>query len=144
MQPVLYLKCRTQKFINMAFITFLLLLFCFVFLLLSDLLYADTCALRRVTGILDNSGIRMLLTPKLRQHDVGSLIVSHSVTPYQVIPPREPAFVTSGYCTEKCINKVVTNTWFVHYAHRKRNWGVGWGWGRSGSHPILVILVTYF
>lgn len=61
------------------------------------------------SGILDNSGIRMLLTPKLRQHDVGSLIVSHSVTPYQVIPPREPAFVTSGYCTEKCINKVLNN-----------------------------------
>lgn len=62
-------------------------------------------------GVIDNSGIRMRLTSQLRQHDIGSLVVGHDVSAYHVIPPRQPQFVTKGFCSENCINKVSSYTW---------------------------------
>lgn len=59
-----------------------------------------------VSGVIDNSGIRMRLTSQLRQHDVGSLVVGHDVSSYQVIPPQQAAFISKGFCSENCINKV--------------------------------------
>lgn len=57
------------------------------------------------SGVIDNSGIRMRLTPTLRQHDLGTLVIGHSVAPFQVIPPHESKFVTKGYCAQQCLSQ---------------------------------------
>ena len=59
-----------------------------------------------VADILDSSGIRVRITSKLRQHDVGGLNLGQVVTNYQVIPPEEQSFISRGYCSAQCINKV--------------------------------------
>ncbi|KAH3710540.1 DBH-like monooxygenase protein 1 homolog isoform X2 [Dreissena polymorpha] len=58
-------------------------------------------------GVIDNSGVRIRLTSKLRQHDVGTLIIGHDVTPLQVIPPRESSFVSKGYCADHCLSQTM-------------------------------------
>lgn len=62
------------------------------------------------TDILDSSGIRVRITSKLRQHDVGGLNLGQVVTNYQVIPPEEQSFISRGYCSAQCINKAMNRT----------------------------------
>ena len=56
--------------------------------------------------IIDSSGMRIKLTSKLRQHDVGGLGIAHETSTRQVIPPQEKAFVTRAYCTQQCTTNV--------------------------------------
>ena len=58
------------------------------------------------TGVIDNSGIRITLTKQFRKHEAGLLELGVGVNSYQVVPPGEEAFISSGYCSEKCINEV--------------------------------------
>ena len=61
-----------------------------------------------ISGIIDNSGIRMRLTSKLRQNDVGTFVVGNNVIPYMIIPPHEQSWVAKGHCPEECVNAVHT------------------------------------
>jgi len=54
----------------------------------------------------DNSGIRVHFTEELRQYDGGVMTVGTAVTPLHLIPPRQPAYATAGYCTDECTSKV--------------------------------------
>jgi len=55
----------------------------------------------------DNSGLRMYLTQQLRQHDAGFIEVGVAVDSYQIIPPGNPGFMSSGYCREECIEQTL-------------------------------------
>ncbi|GFO49022.1 DBH-like monooxygenase protein 1 [Plakobranchus ocellatus] len=51
----------------------------------------------------DNSGLRVYLTTQLRQHDAGIFLVGVNVDAYQIIPPYEKSFMSTGYCEESCL-----------------------------------------
>ena len=68
-----------------------------------------------IAGIIDSSGIRIRMTPKLRKHDVGSVNLGAIVTNYQVIPPGEKAFVSRGYCGSECITQVSRFSEYSYY-----------------------------
>jgi len=53
----------------------------------------------------DNSGIRLHLTQQLRQHDAGFLEVGVHVDKYQIIPPKNPNFLSTGYCQDTCLEQ---------------------------------------
>ena len=62
----------------------------------------------------DNSGVRLHLTPTLRQYDAGILYSGVNVHDLQIIPPFEKEFESSGFCTPECLDKVtgfVFNGW---------------------------------
>ncbi|XP_045145294.1 dopamine beta-hydroxylase [Echinops telfairi] len=53
-------------------------------------------------GRRDSSGIRLYYTRSLRRYDAGIMELGLVYTPVMAIPPREPAFTLTGYCTDKC------------------------------------------
>ncbi|XP_055516298.1 LOW QUALITY PROTEIN: dopamine beta-hydroxylase [Leucoraja erinacea] len=56
----------------------------------------------KLSGRLDHSGIRLLYTPTLRKFNAGIMELGLVYTPIMAIPPAEPSFVLTGYCTAKC------------------------------------------
>jgi dimethyladenosine transferase 1 len=61
----------------------------------------------RRSDMIDDSGIRITLTPTLRQHEAGMLELGHSVNYFQVIPPGLSDFVTKSYCSANCLSRVM-------------------------------------
>ncbi|XP_040488103.1 dopamine beta-hydroxylase [Ursus maritimus] len=57
-----------------------------------------------IQGRNDSSGIRLYYTATLRRYDAGIMELGLVYTPVMAIPPRETAFVLTGYCTDKCTN----------------------------------------
>ena len=57
-------------------------------------------------GRRDSSGIRLYYTATLRRFDAGIMELGLVYTPVMAIPPREAAFVLTGYCTDKCTQLV--------------------------------------
>lgn len=57
-------------------------------------------------GRYDNSGIRLHYTAKLRRFNAGIMELGLVYTPLMAIPPKESAFVLTGYCTDKCTQAV--------------------------------------
>lgn len=55
---------------------------------------------------MDSSGIRFWYTSTRREHNAGILEVGHFVTPYHVIPPNSPNFVTTGILPAECTQEV--------------------------------------
>ncbi|KAL4690304.1 hypothetical protein H8957_003979 [Semnopithecus entellus] len=55
-----------------------------------------------IEGRRDSSGIRLYYTDKLRRFNAGIMELGLVYTPVMAIPPRETAFVLTGYCTDKC------------------------------------------
>ncbi|XP_077707417.1 dopamine beta-hydroxylase [Canis aureus] len=55
-----------------------------------------------IRGRYDNSGIRLHYTAKLRHFNAGIMELGLVYTPVMAIPPKESAFVLTGYCTAKC------------------------------------------
>ncbi|XP_072906327.1 dopamine beta-hydroxylase [Hemitrygon akajei] len=56
----------------------------------------------KLSGRLDQSGIRLFYTPTLRKFNAGIMELGLVYTPIMAIPPGETSFVLSGYCTAKC------------------------------------------
>lgn len=65
-----------------------------------------------VVDIVDDSGLRLTLTPTLRQHDAGVLTTGVGVNDLQIVPPFEKEFLSSGFCTSECLNKVTNSQSF--------------------------------
>nr|ADP08787.1 dopamine beta hydroxylase [Azumapecten farreri] len=61
----------------------------------------------RKTDIVDSSGIIISYTTQLRQHDAGMMYTGSSVSPRQIVPPYEKAFVTCSYCPEECFDRAL-------------------------------------
>ncbi|XP_078282138.1 LOW QUALITY PROTEIN: dopamine beta-hydroxylase [Rhinoraja longicauda] len=57
----------------------------------------------KLSGHLDHSGIRMLYHTHLKEEfNAGIMELGLVYTPIMAIPPAEPGFVLTGYCTAKC------------------------------------------
>ncbi|XP_066291636.1 DBH-like monooxygenase protein 1 homolog [Branchiostoma lanceolatum] len=56
------------------------------------------------SGIRDSSGLRLTLSPELRDNDLGILEVGVKVSPFHVVPPRAEGFVSAGFCNTNCMN----------------------------------------
>ncbi|XP_033336186.2 MOXD1 homolog 1 [Megalopta genalis] len=54
--------------------------------------------------VLDSSGVRLHLTPKLRPEEAGILVAGVAVSPLHLIPPKQREYATAGYCTPHCTN----------------------------------------
>ena len=59
-----------------------------------------------ISDVVDNSGMRMILTPNLRQHDAGGLTVGVNVDPEHFIPPFLKNFLSTGFCSSECTERV--------------------------------------
>ncbi|XP_064598301.1 DBH-like monooxygenase protein 1 homolog [Liolophura sinensis] len=57
------------------------------------------------SDVVDSSGLRLTLTPSLRQHDAGTLVVGMTSSPSQVIPPFADDFRIDGHCVPECLAK---------------------------------------
>ncbi|XP_076044750.1 uncharacterized protein LOC143027356 [Oratosquilla oratoria] len=60
------------------------------------------------SGIVDNSGLRLYYTERLRKYDAGILTVGHNVRPDLIIPPGT-RWTTTGHCTKDCLAKSLPN-----------------------------------
>ncbi|XP_033726627.1 DBH-like monooxygenase protein 1 [Pecten maximus] len=56
-------------------------------------------------GIVDSSGIRITMTPTLRKHDAGLLLLGMGVSRMHIIPPMEPNFVSQAFCPSSFLKK---------------------------------------
>ncbi|CAL7941350.1 unnamed protein product [Xylocopa violacea] len=54
--------------------------------------------------VVDSSGVRLHLTPKLRPQEAGILVAGVAVSPLHLIPPKQKEYATAGYCTPHCTN----------------------------------------
>ncbi|XP_066941219.1 MOXD1 homolog 1-like [Macrobrachium rosenbergii] len=52
-------------------------------------------------GIVDNSGLRIYYTENLRPYDAGILMLGHTVSPMQLIPPGQH-WLSIGHCSSNC------------------------------------------
>ncbi|KAI8495243.1 DBH-like monooxygenase protein 1 [Branchiostoma belcheri] len=57
--------------------------------------------------IVDRSGLRLLYTSELRQHDLGFMQLGMEVARTLIIPPGSQAFVTVGTCYPDCLEKAM-------------------------------------
>ena len=58
-------------------------------------------------GVVDSSGLRILLTPNLREYDAGIMSAGIEVQPLAlIVPPMQEEFTTLGRCTADCTGKV--------------------------------------
>nr|XP_012637425.1 dopamine beta-hydroxylase [Microcebus murinus] len=62
---------------------------------------------RQIKGRRDSSGIRLHYTATLRRYDAGIMELGLVYTPVMAVPPRERAFVLTGYCTDKCTRQAL-------------------------------------
>ncbi|XP_050714988.1 uncharacterized protein LOC126997820 [Eriocheir sinensis] len=53
-------------------------------------------------GVVDSSGVRIYYTENLREYDAGNLIIGHRVSPFLIIPPGQPTFMSAGFCDSTC------------------------------------------
>ncbi|XP_060804864.1 MOXD1 homolog 1 [Amyelois transitella] len=60
--------------------------------------------------VLDNSGIRVLYTPVLRQHDGALLGAGIGVSALHLIPPKQPQYRTVGICSSECTSSIMPET----------------------------------
>ncbi|KAM0729537.1 MOXD1-like protein 1 [Formica fusca] len=54
--------------------------------------------------VIDSSGVRLYLTPKLRPQEAGILVAGVAVSPLHLVPPKQKEYATAGYCTPHCTN----------------------------------------
>ncbi|KJH49969.1 copper type II ascorbate-dependent monooxygenase domain protein [Dictyocaulus viviparus] len=59
-----------------------------------------------LTDIIDNSGIDITITKKLRKYDAGIMELGLIYSDANSIPPGQSAFTMTGYCVADCTNKL--------------------------------------
>ncbi|KAI8510790.1 hypothetical protein Bbelb_117060 [Branchiostoma belcheri] len=57
-----------------------------------------------VSGIRDSSGLRLTVTPELRDNDLGVFEVGMPPIKHHVIPPHAEEFKSAGFCNPNCLN----------------------------------------
>ena len=60
-----------------------------------------------IVGIRDHSGLRVHMTPTLREYDAGTMILGTGVGPFMLIPPHFEALTYRGHCMPACLNRVI-------------------------------------
>ncbi len=61
----------------------------------------------------DSSGLRMWVTPTLRQYDAGLIMAGMIVGDHPIIPPKFDALKTQGHCSQQCLAAVCIQIIFV-------------------------------
>lgn len=56
---------------------------------------------------IDQSGVRLYLSPKLRPNEASILVAGTAVSPLHLVPPQQKEYATAGYCTQHCTNAVI-------------------------------------
>ncbi|XP_045193607.2 DBH-like monooxygenase protein 1 homolog [Mercenaria mercenaria] len=64
----------------------------------------------RKSDMIDDSGIRITITPTLRPQEAGMLELGHVVSYFQVVPPGINNFVTKSYCSSQCLSQGFTQS----------------------------------
>lgn len=62
--------------------------------------------------MVDNSGMRLYITPSLRDYEAGSLTIGHTVDPVHVIGPKSQHWLSMGHCTSDCTTKVIYHYYY--------------------------------
>ena len=65
--------------------------------------FTDVLLLQDVT---DHSGLRLWMTPTLRQYDAGVISVGAAVSNFMIIPPGSGGYLTQGMCHGQCLAEV--------------------------------------
>ena len=67
-----------------------------------------------ILGIQDHSGLRLHLTPTLREYDIGLFEVAVNVDPNMILPPHFPALTFRGFGLPRCLQEVCSFVTFTH------------------------------
>lgn len=67
-------------------------------------------------GAIDNSGMRFFYTSRLRKYDAGVLEVGLEYSDRMAIPPGQPNFELTGYCTPECTDLLLPNRGITIFA----------------------------
>ncbi len=57
-------------------------------------------------GVRDTSGLRLHLTPTLREHEIGLLMTGATVAPSVLVPPNYSSLTYRTFCPGECFNSV--------------------------------------
>jgi len=60
-----------------------------------------------MSGFVDDSGLRISYTDKLREMDMGYLFTGIAINFMHVIPPKQDQFLSSGQCSSECTQEVI-------------------------------------
>lgn len=55
-----------------------------------------------IAGMVDSSGVRLYITPDVREYDAGVIELGLEYTDKMAIPPNQPDFTLTGYCIAEC------------------------------------------
>ncbi|GAA6098113.1 DBH-like monooxygenase protein 1 homolog isoform X1 [Tachysurus ichikawai] len=66
-------------------------------------IHYDNPSLQR--SLVDNSGLRLFYTPKLRSYDAGVIETGVWVSLYHMLPPGMQDYVTEGHCMQECLQE---------------------------------------
>lgn len=56
----------------------------------------------KITGFVDNSGIRFYISSQLKRMDAGVIELGLEYTDKMAIPPGQTLFSLNGYCVSEC------------------------------------------
>ena len=59
-----------------------------------------------ILGKMDHSGLRLHMTPTLREYDVGAILIGSDVGPFMLIPPHFDSLIYRGHCMSQCLQYV--------------------------------------
>ena len=59
-----------------------------------------------LSGVIDQSGIKITYLSKPRTHNAGMAFTGHGVTPIMITPPAVDEFTVIGNCNSDCTEKV--------------------------------------
>ena len=69
-----------------------------------------------LADVVDSSGIRVYYSDKIREHDVGMLVLGNSVAyPPLVIPPGMDRMRLDTYCGSQCSGSMVRHVTLYNY-----------------------------
>ncbi|XP_021962814.1 DBH-like monooxygenase protein 1 [Folsomia candida] len=58
----------------------------------------------------DKSGVRIFYTDKLRENDGSVMLMGYRITPFLLLPPKQPNFVMHGICSSECTEQALPPT----------------------------------
>ncbi|KAK3717509.1 hypothetical protein QZH41_016841, partial [Actinostola sp. cb2023] len=62
------------------------------------------------SDFVDSSGMRFFTSTKLTKYDAGVWTIGSVVSSWMMIPPKQQAWKTTGYCTKACSEKALHNS----------------------------------
>ena len=58
-------------------------------------------------GVIDSSGVELVITDKLRRYDAGTIETGLIYTPRMALPPNMAIFRLEGFCTSECTHEAI-------------------------------------